>query len=217
MKTHNVKQRTEEWYALRLGLPTASEFSNILTPKTLKLSKSINTLSTALAADIFTGKTDEEEWEGNYHTQRGQRLEPDAITRYEFAKNCTVDLVGFVTNDEGTYGCSPDGLVGTDGGIEIKCLKAENHIKAIIYFEENQKMPPEYMPQVQGQLMITGRKWWDSIFYHPSFPLLIVRNSPDKKVQELLLEGIEEVIQKRDSTLSTLNKHNKEEKWKSND
>ncbi len=74
-----------------------------------------------------------------------------------------VDQVGFLQHDWLAAGASPDGLVGDDGTIEIKCFNTANHIEAL----KNNAMPPEHMPQVQGQLWIANRQWCDFISFDP--------------------------------------------------
>jgi hypothetical protein len=111
-----------------------------------------------------------------------------------------------VTDDELRMGCSPDGLVGSDGGVEVKCLKASNHIGAILYHQKHGRCPPDYIQQVQGSLMITGRKFWDTVFYHPDLPLLVIRQVPDIKLHACLLNAITLVLTSRDEVLAALKK-----------
>src|SRR3546814_2809936 len=94
---------------------------------------------------------------------------------------CSSDL--FVTDYAETMGCSPDGLVGDDGMVEVKCLKAENHIKAILYHASKGHCPPDYVQQTQGQLLICERQWCDLVFYHPDLPLLAIRQEPVNRVR----------------------------------
>ena len=202
MKIHDVEQRSDEWYALRAGMPTASEFSKIVTSKG-EPSKSAATYALTLAAELFAGRP-VDAWEGNVWTERGREMETHAIGLYEFTRDLDVERVGFVTDDAGEIGCSPDGFVGDDGLVEVKCLKAENHVKAIIYFQKHGRCPTDYVQQAQGQMMICWRAWCDIVFFHPVLPLLVIRQEPDRDVQAALLAGIPHLCSERDTVLAAL-------------
>ena len=202
MIVHEVEQGSPEWYAIRAGKPTASEFSNIVTSKG-DLSKSISTYALTLAAELYAGEP-VDRWEGNSWTDRGKELEAEAIARYEFENDVAAIPVGFVTSDDGNIGCSPDRLVGEDGLIEVKCLKAEKHIEAILYFKNHSKCPTTYVQQTQGQIWITGRKWCDLYFYHPQLPCLTITQVPDDAVISGLKIGISQLIKERDFVVNLL-------------
>lgn len=202
MEIHDVEQRGEEWYGLRAGLPTASEFSKIVTSRG-EPSKSAATYALTLAAELFAGKP-VDAWEGNSWTERGREMETRAIELYEFTRDLDVRPVGFVTDDDGTMGCSPDGFVDDDGLVEVKCLKAENHVKAILYFQKHERCPPDYVQQAQGQMMICGRKWCDIVFYHPVLPMLTIVMEPNRDIQYALMDGIPKLCRERDEVLAAL-------------
>lgn len=201
-KFHTCEQRSEEWYSLRAGIPTASEFSSLVT-STGEVSKTLPRYAKTLAAEKFSGKT-LETWEGNAWTERGKELEAEALRLYEFTRDCVVEPVGFVTTDDGRAGCSPDGLVGGDGLVEVKCLKAENHIEAIMYHRKNGRCEPGYVQQPQGQMWICERKWCDLIFFHPVLPLLVIRQTPDGKLISAIEQAVDAVTQERDTILAAL-------------
>lgn len=205
MKIHEVEQRSPEWYALRLGKPTASEFSKLVTSKGER-SKSADGYALTLAAELYAGAP-LDGWEGNAWTERGREIEGTALAFYAFMRDAEVRAVGFVTDEAGTIGCSPDGLIGDDGLVEVKCLKAENHVKAILYYQEHGRCQPDYVQQSQGQMMICERKWCDLIFYHPNLPMLVVRQTPFKPVVAGLREAIDAVIVERDRALAALRRH----------
>lgn len=198
---HDVIQGSPEWKALRLGRPCASEFSKVITSSG-EPSKSASGYAITLAAEMFAGKQIDA-WEGNQWSERGKELEAEAVMLYEFLRDETVNRVGFVTDDSG-YGCSPDGLIGDDGLLEIKCLKAENHVREILYFQKNGWCSSTYMVQPQGQIMITGRKWCDLLFYHPDLPPLIVRQEPNQEIQNALKAELPKIISERDRVLAAL-------------
>lgn len=202
MKIHDVEQRSDAWYALRAGMPTASEFSKIVTSKG-EASKSAAVYARTLAAELFAGRP-VDAWEGNTWTERGRELESHAIELYEFTRDLDIQPVGFVTDDAGTMGCSPDGFMDADGMVEVKCLKAENHVEAILYFQKHERCHPKYVQQAQGQMMICERAWCDLVFFHPVLPLLVIRQEPDRDIQMALLAGIKPLCAERDTILAAI-------------
>ena len=204
MQIHDVEQGTPEWLMLRSGLPTASNFSKMVT-STGKLSKSIDDYALSLACDLFAKKP-LDEWLGNQWTDRGTELEPDARSMYEFQKDCTVAEVGFITNDG--WGCSPDGLIDDDGMVEFKCLKAENHVKTILDYNRTGNIPTKYIAQVQGQILIAERQYCDLVFYHPDLPIKIIRIVPNSTIINGLLEAQAKVTNKRDEIVAELENEN---------
>jgi len=203
VKIHMVEQRSAEWGQLRCGIPTASEFGRLVTSKG-EPSKSAADYAIDLAGEKYSGKPELDAWEGNSYTDRGTELEDKAIALYEFNQDATVNRVGFVTDDAEEIGCSPDGLVGEDGMIEIKARRGRNHIKAILYHRKHGRCPPDYVQQTQGQMMICARAWCDLVFYHPKLPLLIIRQTPDEKLQAALTEQLTLVCRERDSILKEI-------------
>jgi hypothetical protein len=202
MIIHNMEQGSEEWFNVRCGVPTASMFKSLVTSKG-EPSKSLPGYALTLAGDKFAGRP-LDSFQGNYHTERGTELEPDARSTYEFTHDVDVEQVGFITDDDGLYGASPDGLIGSDGMSEIKCLKAENHIKAILYYKKNGRCPPDYVQQTQGQIMTAERKWCDLIFYHPDLPMLVIRQERDDSFIDKLQTQISLVLAERDKILEQL-------------
>lgn len=168
MQVINIEQGTQEWLDARSGVVTGSRFKDIVTPAKAELSKSSKTYMHELVAERMGATVS---FYQNDHMKRGNELEPDARTAYEFIKDCKVDEVGFCLHDSKLIGVSPDGLIGEDGGLEIKCPKETTHIS---YLEKGE-LPLIYKPQVQGCMWVTGRKWWDFMSYHPDLPPLIVR------------------------------------------
>lgn len=175
MLLHNVIQGTPEWFACRLGIPTASEFDKIITP-TGKPSTQADGYANKLIAEFLTGKP-VDAFEGSSWTERGNELEPNAAQFYELQMDCEVAPVGFITNDAKTMGCSPDRLVGDDGLLEIKCPAPHTHVQYML----NGKIDQKYYPQIQGQLLVTDRQWVDLISYHPEMPPVIIRVERNEK------------------------------------
>lgn len=190
MQIHNVDQNSDEWLSLRLGIPTASEFGKILTA-TGKPSTQKTDYMNKLLAEWMTGKP-VDSWGGNEHTERGHELEDDARSDYEFMHDVQVTRVGFVTRDDGLVGCSPDGLVGDDGGHEIKCPSGGVHVSYLL----KEEVPTKYIPQVQGSIMVCERDWWDFTSYHPDMESLHVRVYRDDDYIQQLNEELKKFIDK---------------------
>ncbi len=202
MKIHDVQQKSEAWFQLRLGIPTSSEFSRIVT-STGEPSKSRSGYARQLAAELYAGAS-LNSWGGNVSLDRGVHLEDDAINAYCFDRDVEAVKVGFITDDDCSYGCSPDALIGDDSVIEVKCINADRHLEAILRYQKKGDIAPDYVQQVQGQLLVTGRKFVDLILFHPKLPMLVVRYEPIPAVQTGLLHGIAAVLKERDEVLSML-------------
>ena len=195
MIIHDVEQNSDEWLAMRCTIPTASNASKLIT-STGNPSKSMAGYAMELAGNKFAGK-DINGWEGNIYTERGHEIEDNARSSYELINDVDVNEVGFITDDLESFGASPDGLVGEDGLLEIKCLP-KNHIKTLMYFDKHGHCPPDYIAQTQMQLYVTGRKWCDLFFYHDSLPNLTLRQWADKAIFDALNEQIAQVNIERD-------------------
>lgn len=167
MIVHDVLQGSPEWIALRLGIPTASRFDGILTPKTRKYSATSRKYINELVAEwLLDGPI---ESFTTFAMERGTELEPEARGWYAFDHDADVSTVGFVTNDDGTVGASPDGLVGDNGLIEIKCPGPVRHVENLFGRDI-----ADY-GQVQGNLWVCEREWADVISYHPNMLPCVTR------------------------------------------
>lgn len=175
MNILEMEQGSEEWREARKGRITASHAQAIGSN-----GKGLETYIEKYA--INTERYTSEDME------RGNELEDTARKLYELETGNEVKQVGFIERDE-YVGCSPDGLIGENGGIEIKCLNDKNHFHLSI----TEKIEKKHLWQIQMNLLITGRKWWDYVAFNPNLPkeLVIIRIEPDKEMQEKLEEGIE--------------------------
>jgi hypothetical protein len=200
IEVHEIEQGTEQWHTLRAGLPTASEFSKLVTG-TGKKSTQLFDYAATLAAELYAGKP-LERWEGNSATERGHEIEPLARSNYEFQNDVEIVQVGFITNFGA--GCSPDGLVGSAGLIEIKSQLPKGHVQTLAHYQKNGGPPSGYLPQVQGQLLVCERDWCDLCFYHPDLPSLTIRVERDESYIRELVKGIQLVIEQRDELVSML-------------
>jgi len=173
----NMEQRSDEWFAARAGRPTASQFSRLLTP-TGKDSSQWDAYAIELCAACINPQ--EVSFEGNFHTDRGNELEPAAREEFERIMSLTVSQVGFVTRDDGVIGCSPDGLIYSQlgalvAGIEIKCPLSKNHAQYLI----EGKCPDPYRPQVHGSMAVTGLDHWYFMSFCPGMAPFITRVERD--------------------------------------
>lgn len=176
-------QGTEAWLAARCGLLTASEMKLILTP-TLKAAsndKERGHLYELLAQRIT------QHVEPHYISDDMLRGMEDELTARDLysEKYAPATQCGFVTNDRWgvTIGCSPDGLVGDDGMIEIKSRRQKYQIETIVSGE----MPADYLMQVQTALLVTERAWCDFVTYSGGLPMLTLRVFPDAKVHDAII------------------------------
>ena len=182
MKIHDVPQLSREWFELRRGRPTASQFGRILTPKTAKLAAAADGYIAELIAEIFhLGTISELESTPSRAMIHGTDCEPEARKFYEMDRSVDVKQVGFCTTDDGRFGCSPDGLVGDDGILELKCPTGKTQVEYLLDGE----LPAEYRGQVHGALIVTGRAWVDFLSYCPGLPPLLIRQTRNSWTEAL--------------------------------
>lgn len=127
---------------------------------------------------------------GTWAMQQGTLLESRALPWYEFATGQEVRRVGFCTTDDGRIGCSPDGLVGENGGIECKVPEAHTHVGYLIAGT----VPKQYLAQIQGCMLVTGRRHWTFLSYNPYLPPLIVRVERDEAAQSALRTALDKFL-----------------------
>jgi len=173
MKILDIQQQTPEWYQAKVGIPSSSNFDKIITTKG-EPSKQSQKYLYKLAGEFVAGKS--EETYQNASMLRGVELEAEARQCYELITGETVKQIGLCIADEG-YACSPDGIVGDDGLLEIKCPLAATHVGYLL----KNNLPSDYFQQVQGQLLVTGRKWCDFMSYYPGIKPLIIRVERNEK------------------------------------
>ena len=174
MNILEIEQGTPEWIMARIGIPTASAFHRIMTPADGKYSKAADDYICELLAERMLNASLDDSWTSAY-AERGTGMEAEARTWYELTRDVDVREVGFVLRDDGQVGCSPDGLVEPDGGIEIKCLGAKRHVEMVAGGF------PAKMTQVQGGLWLAEREWWDVVAYNPGLPKAVTRVWRDDK------------------------------------
>jgi predicted phage-related endonuclease len=181
-----ILQGSDEWFDVRKLKLTASHAQAIG-----NFGKGLETYITEMIAYHYSSA--EREYYSGKDTDRGNELEPIARAIYELQTGNKVEQVGFIELNE-FVGCSPDGLIGEDGGLEIKSPYDVIYYKLLRDGET--EIESKYLWQVQMNLLITGRKWWDLVFYNPNYKetIKIFRILPDIKKQESIKVGLEEGI-----------------------
>lgn len=193
MKIHTMPQGAEEWLAIRKGKISASEAGEFLITATTKAAKgarqnlALKKIAERSGAHMTTTFA-------NAAMKHGNEFEPVARRAYEEHTGNVVEEVGFLESDCGYYGCSPDGLISHDGGVEIKCPSGERHFRYLI----EDVLPNEYYHQVHMSMAVTGRQWWDFVSYCPSItntmiPIFVIRVERNADTEKLL-NGITETI-----------------------
>ena len=181
MKIYNFEQRTEDWYNIRKGKMTASNAETIIAN-----GKGLETYIYNLMAEYYSSA--EKENYINADMQRGIDLEPEARLEFEFYTDLDVQEVGFIEYNE-FIGVSPDGLIGDDGLIEIKCPNDSIYFKLLL----SNNIKPEYIAQMQMQLYVTDRQYCYFVSYNPNFEksLYIKKITRDEEMIDKLKNGLE--------------------------
>jgi len=196
-----MEQRSEEWFQARLGKVTASRVADVLAKIKSGESASRRNYKIQLVSERLTGEKQE-----TYINQAMQ----DGIDREQFARDRyvqqfgEVEEVGFVKHPTLEAGASPDGMVGDDGIIEIKCPMGSTHTETLM----TQDIPSKYIPQVQFQLLVTGRKWCDFVSYNPMFPehlqVFVKRVEADPVYQKELELEVKQFLGEVDDVINKL-------------
>lgn len=178
----DLVQGTPEWFAVRKGKMTASNAQAIANQ-----GKGLDTYAHKVMAEYFSSA--EQAGYLNDDMIRGTELEAQARSMYELETGNTVEQIGFCEYTEYS-GSSPDGFVGLDGGLEIKCPNDVNHLRMILYGEA--EIDTGYIWQVQMNMLCAHRSWWDLVFYNPNFEksLIMHRITADQVQMEKLTSGL---------------------------
>lgn len=193
------KQGSMEWMIAHCGIPTASEFDNLVSPEWK--------IRTGGMPASYLAKKVAEAWQGgplpgfgSWQTDQGNILESEALPWYELEYGVAIDRVGFVTTEGGMIGCSPDGLLPDGGGIEIKCPNADTHVGYLL----NGELPKDYCAQVHGCMFVTEAPYWKFLSYRRHFPALVLTIERDDEIQEKLSEALAMFLAKFQSAMDRM-------------
>jgi putative phage-type endonuclease len=203
MRALEFAQGSPEWLAARVGLVTASRVSDVIAKTKSGPSMSRAGYLGELVAERLTGQSAASEFM-NADMQRGLDLEPAARFAYEVKTGLVAREVSLVFHPTLRAGASPDGVVGVDGLVEIKCPRTHVHIEYLLAG----KPPAKYLPQMAWQCVCTGRAWCDFVSFDPKMPealrLFVVRYTPDAGYLRELEAEVEAFIGEVDAKVEQL-------------
>lgn len=176
----DMEQGTRGWHEARLGIPTASKFATVMAKGE---GKTRAEYLRKLAGEILTGEPMESF--SSVHMERGKSMEDEAREYYSFVHDAEITRVAFIRN--GNKGGSPDSLIGLNGGLEIKTALPHIQIDRL----ERNRLPPEHKAQVQGNLWVSEREWWDFVSFWPKLPILTVRVYRDEEYIKQMSEAVD--------------------------
>ena len=194
-----MEQRTEDWFAARLGKVTASRVADVIAKTKTGYSASRENYMAQLVCERLTNTPTE--GFTNAAMLHGIEQEPFARAAYETAKGVMVEEVGFIVHPEiDMSGASPDGFVGVNGLVEIKCPSTATMIETWL----TQKVPQKYFTQIQFQLACTDRVFCDYVVFDPRMPkhlqLFVTRVERDEdfitQIEDEIVQFLDEVDQK---------------------
>ena len=204
-----MEQKSPEWFAARLGRVTASRVADVVAKTKSGYSASRDNYMAQLVIERLTNK--QEESYSNDFMDWGNLQEPFARAAYEAATNVLVDEVGMITHPRiEMSGASPDGFVGDDGLVEIKCPKTATHIETLL----SKTVPGKYNIQMQWQMACTDRSWCDFVSFDPRMPeglqMFLKRVPRDDAIIKTLEDEIVRFLKEVDSKLEQLTNQLKE-------
>jgi len=179
-KLIDCEQRSEEWFKQRKGYLTASQFGDWLTKSGKVADKARLTAASRCLAEFY-GCPDASPFESD-DMKRGVELEPEARNLFSLKTGFAVDEIGFAKSKHGFFGCSPDGIMQSGEGLEIKCPR----LSKLIQYLENDELPDDYKAQVHGSMAVTGAKVWWFAAYYPSFPMFIKKVERNQYTEDML-------------------------------
>lgn len=192
MKIIDCLQGSPEWLKARLGIPTASEMHRLVTPKgKVKEGDGPQTYLCEKLAEKWSGEPLDDF--SSFAMEQGEIIEKKAKPAYRLIFSEPLDDVGFITNDAGTVGCSPDGVVpNASRGAEVKCPELQTHFAYLL----DGVVPEKHIVQVQTCLFVTGVKDWRFMSYSRTAPAFDVLAERDPKIQDAIEEAVETFTKK---------------------
>lgn len=196
---HDVAQGEAEWLTLRIGRVTASEIHNLVTPLfKVKDGDGPKTYLYTKLAEAYRGKP--LPGFSSWATEQGQELEDEARKWYSLEFDEKIKNCGFVESDDHKCGCSPDGLIGDDGGLELKAPEATNHVRYLI----DGVAPKDYIAQIHMAMFVTGRPWWKFVSYHRGFPAFALTIQRDEEICAKIGEALAKFYTAYDEAMAKL-------------
>jgi hypothetical protein len=194
LQIFTCEQGSDEWHECRRGVVTASEFHKVLAKGEGKVRR---TYMYTLAGERVAGRV--VPGYSNQYMSRGKEDEGEAVCEYEALTGELVTPCGFMRR--GDVGCSPDGLVGSEGMIEAKTKNYDLHIACL----DKGDVPSTHLAQVQGALWVSQRKWLDFVSYSKGLPLFVKRVTPDLAYHARLKVEIDDFIGEMNKTIERIN------------
>lgn len=198
-------QGSPEWHAARVGKVTASRIADVIAKTKSGWGASRKNYAAELVAERLTGTSAERDLSNRPEIRWGTETEPQARAAYEFFRDAEVVEVGLVEHPSiSMSAASPDGLVGEDGMVEIKCPNTATHIDTLL----NKAMADKYVVQMQWQMACADRQWCDYVSFDPRMPedlqLFIQRVERDDKRIAELEDAVTAFLAEIDSTIAQL-------------
>jgi len=185
LEVFDYEQGSDEWFACRMSIPTASMFATVMAKgQGGAESKTRRKYMLQLIGERLTGEVAESYT--NSHMERGKLMEAEARDMYAFMTDCKPVQVGFIRNDG--KGCSPDSLVGNDGLLEIKTKLPWLQLEVLL----SGNLPADHKAQVQGQIWVAEKEWCDFESYWPKLPPLIIREFRDEPYIKKLSDAVDQ-------------------------
>lgn len=193
----NCNQGSEEWHKARTGCITASNFADCCEPlKNGSFSAKAKQYAFKLAVERISGELLQEDKFETFEMRRGRELEPEARHLHEEKLDCFVEQAGIIKTDDGLFGASVDGLIGSEGQAEYKCFISPTSLMPILLDGDISAC----IYQVQGQLWVTCRKWCDFVLFCPALKAI------GKELTVFRVNRDEEFIEKMESSLLEFNR-----------
>jgi len=195
-----IEQGKPEWHTIRAGCVTASMFDTVMAKgRGGGESKTRRTYMLTLVGQRLTGEVID--GHTNAHMERGKEMEDSARQLYSLTCGAEVQQVGFIKLGD-DIGASPDGLIGSDGDLEIKTKLPHLHLDCLLRDE----VPAEHIKQIQGQLWVADREWCDFVSYWPGLPIFIKRVPRDGKVIAEIRQAVDVFISEMYDTMEMIKK-----------
>lgn len=193
LEIFECEQGSEEWFKLRVGLPTASRFADVMAGGE---GKTRAKLLYELAAEIVTGEPGE-----SFQSQamaRGKEMEEKARVEYAFRKNVELRRIGFARN--GRKGASPDSLVGADGGVEFKTRRGDLMVETLLKGDSGSA----FAAQIQGNMWVLERAWWDLAIFWPGLPQHVTRFKRDDRYIARMSDSVDQFLVELDEIVAKI-------------